>query len=79
MKCSFDYERRDNNDDDDNNNNNNNNNNNDSNNNNNNNNKCNLTELKTKSIRVLQQSAVFTYGMTQNSTFSSFEAFLPVL
>ena len=39
MKCSFDNERSDNN--------------NDNNNNNNNNNKCNLTGLKTKSIRVL--------------------------
>ena len=41
MKCSFDNERSDNN------------NKNNNNNNNNNNNKCNLTELKTKSIRVL--------------------------
>ena len=41
MKCSFDNERSDNN------------NNNSNNNNNNNNNKCNLTGLKTKSIRVL--------------------------
>ena len=39
MKCSFDYERSDNN--------------NNNNSNNNNNNKRNLTELKTKSIRVL--------------------------
>ena len=39
MKCSFDNERSDNN--------------NDNNNNNNNNNKCNLTRLKTKSIRIL--------------------------
>ena len=66
MKCSFDNERSDSNNDN-------------NNNNNNNNNKCNLTGLKTKSIRVLQQSAVFTYGMTQNSICSSFEAFLPVL
>ena len=44
MKCSFDNERSDNN---------NNNNSNNNNNNNNNNNKCNLTGLKTKSIRVL--------------------------
>ena len=43
MKCSFDNERSDNN----------NNNNSNNNNNNNNNNKCNLTGLKTKSIRVL--------------------------
>ena len=42
MKCSFDNERSDNN-----------NNNSNNNNNNNNNNKCNLTGLKTKSIRVL--------------------------
>ena len=41
MKCSFDNERSDNNND------------NNNNNNNNNNNKCNLTGLKTKSIRVL--------------------------
>ena len=40
MKCSFDNERSDNNNDN-------------NNNNNNNNNKCNLTGLKTKSIRVL--------------------------
>ena len=41
MKCSFDNERSDNNND------------NNNNNNNNNNNKCNLTRLKTKSIRIL--------------------------